>query len=195
MMGVNYKELKGILEKKANMAIGHLDELKCFVPEFREVLDSILYISETLNDLNFLDTECPHCKEQEKIEPKPQQPEQPQEPQYAGMKYESHLTDSNEPRFVLFYSKSCAPCGYLKPILEKYTKFYKIPIEMIDVDEEAGQDSARKHKVQAWPTLFAVIDGKVQTYKVGANMGDSEEKTISIIESEFATFLSRYRGE
>lgn len=192
-MGINYQELKGILEKKANMAISHLDELKCFVPEFKTVLDSVLYISETLNDLKFLDTECPHCKEQKEPKQPSQQPQQ-ETPEYAGMKYESHLTDSNEPRFVLFYSKSCSPCQYLKPILEKYTSDYKIPIEMIDVDEEAGLDSAKKHNIKAWPTLFAVVDGKIQNYKIGADMSNSEEKTISILKSEFATFLSRYRG-
>lgn len=168
-MGIEYNKLRDILEKKANMAIGHLEQLKCFVPEFREVLDSVLYISETLQDLNFLDTECPHCKDKEEApaeEPRRQAPGQ----DAIGKEFEIPGD-----RLVLFYSDSCEPCQKLKPVLEEVVVEEELNYQPVCVDTEEGLAMAKRYGVQGWPTFFIVKDGIITETNSGYDMSGTPE--------------------
>lgn len=191
-MAVNYSELREILERKANKAIGYLDELKCFVPEFREVLDSVLYISETLKDLNFLDTECTDCKKRKKIEK-----ELSDEPMRIKG-WEDIVKDFNyikldeapdQDRIVLFHSNSCVYCNYLKPILEMFAKLNNIHLEIIDIDTEQGNLQAEKYGIQSWPTVFAVKDNVIVNLIIGANPELSTQKTMDLLKGYILDFL------
>lgn len=165
-MAINYQELKGILEKKANMAISHLDELKCFVPEFKTVLDSVLYISETLNDLKFLDTECPHCKKEAEAPRNEQTP-----PGQNAVGREFLDADSPEPnRIVLFYSDNCEPCQYLKPVITEVAAEEGIYLQAISVDTPEGMALAEKYEVRGWPTFFIVNNRKITETNSGYDM-------------------------
>jgi thioredoxin 1 len=176
-MGINYQELKGILEKKANMAISHLDELKCFVPEFKTVLDSVLYISETLNDLKFLDTECPHCKKEAQEAPAtPEEPKQQTPPGQSsiGRAFEDGDNELNS-RLVLFYSDSCEPCQKLKPVIEQVAEEEGIYLQAVCVDQPEGIALAEKYEVRGWPTFFMVVNGIIKETNSGYDMDGTEE--------------------
>lgn len=165
-MGINYTELKDILEKKANMAIGHLEQLKCFVPEFKEVLDSILYISETLNNLKFLDTECPHCKGQK---------EEPQQNKMPGQDFIGKPFEYPGRRLVLFYSEGCEPCQKIKPLIEQIVVEQEIVYQPVCVDTDEGRMTAERYGVQGWPTFFVVEGGIIREINSGYEMNGTEE--------------------
>jgi thioredoxin 1 len=170
-MGINYIELRDILERKANKAIKHLDELKCFVPEFREVLDSVLYISETLQDLNFLDTECPDCKKV-KIEV-------PQMPVKDELVYVTNKPGNWNPnRLVLFFSETCEPCQYLKPIIEELGEELNIQVEYISMDTVTNEEHARTYRITGWPTLFILRNNRIVATQAGYDLqaGASQNK-------------------
>ena len=162
-MGINYTELREILERKANKAINHLDELKCFVPEFKTVLDSVLYISETLKDLMFLDTECPDCKKGDDEEVKSE----------AGPMalMDTKYNDGNlvSDKIVMFYSENCGPCRALKPVVEKFADDTNILLELNNIDTSDGQRLALKYNVKGWPFVFRVVKGTIIGIKFGAD--------------------------
>ena len=176
-MGVDYNQLKEILERKANKAINHLDELKCFVPEFKTVLDSVLYISETLKDLMFLDTECQDCKKKkenkgdEMFGDALHNKSLDQLAGLIGKTYEpldlDKIYDPN--RVVLFYSDHCQPCKILKPILEKVTNELNIQLEAISVDDENGLSHVEKYNIPAWPTVLVLKDNTIFHTSLGAD--------------------------
>ena len=180
-MAINYTELREILERKANKAINHLDELKCFVPEFRDVLDSVLYISETLKDLMFLDTECPDCKK-EKLEGKPVKTQRPDNPgdllqDLIGKPYNAYKNQTFDPdRVVLFYSEGCGPCQKLTPILERVTKDLHIQLEKVLVDDLSGEKHAMQYNIMGWPTVFYIKNNTVVEYATGADMSKTDEE-------------------
>lgn len=188
-MGINYTELRAILERKANKAINHLDELKCFVPEFRDVLDSVLYISETLKDLMFLDTECPDCKK-EKPRQEPPRQEPSAMPEYIGKPYKPYGKGKRaNNRLVMFYSNGCQPCQFLKPILETYVVQHKFDLELVLVDEDAGRSHATEHQVQGWPTVFVVKNNVIEHVMIGADVNASIEATKNRLEEELTPFF------
>lgn len=192
-MGINYNELREILERKANKAINHLDELKCFVPEFREVLDSVLYISETLKDLMFLDTECPDCKKEAKPNPTPtpnQPAGRPTKEDYIGKPYTSLMgEDRPSDRLVMFYSNTCKPCQFLKPILEEYVVEHKLSLDLVLVDEPEGREHAEKNNVQGWPLVFILKNNIVQHVLMGADINSPVEVTKNRLKEELTPFF------
>lgn len=177
-MGVNYTELREVLERKANKAIKHLDELKCFSSEFREVLDSITYISQTLQNLRFLDSECEDCKNKDVDKTAN---ENKIKLDIIGKDYYS-LEDKeyNKDRLVLFYSNHCAPCQKLKPILENVVQELNVELELILVDEPENEKHAKKYEVTGWPTVLFIKENKIQNYLIGADLSRSDEELHSL---------------
>lgn len=186
-MSIDYNKLREILERKANKAINHLDELKCFVPEFRDVLDSVLYISETLKDLMFLDTECPDCKKENELEkpkieknkPKVNKNNDPQKmvEDLLGKPYEAYQNQKLDPnRVVMFYSDTCAPCQRLKPIMEEVTKDLRLDLELVLVDELSGEKHALSYNIMGWPTVLYLRDNHIASISTGADLNKTDEE-------------------
>ena len=190
-MGINYTELRAILERKANKAINHLDELKCFVPEFREVLDSVLYISETLKDLMFLDTECPDCKKKEEKQLQVGAPKVKGVEDFVGKSYRSFGNlDRPINRLVMFYSDSCQPCKYLKPIVEEVAIENNISIEFVLVDTKEGHDHVEEHGIQGWPAVFVVKNDIIEHALLGANTQIKAEETKERLIGELVPYFN-----
>lgn len=185
-MAIDYNKLRGILERKANKAIGYLDELKCFVPEFREVLDSVLYISETLKDLTFLDTECPDCKKEEPQRPQPE----PRRESMAGKEYRSFLNSTPESDYVvLFYSDGCEPCQLMKPVVEEVVSELGVVLEKVSVDDDTGVAHAENYKVKGWPQIFVIKDNKIVYQIAGYNMQQPREEIKEDLTNAVKHFL------
>jgi thiol-disulfide isomerase/thioredoxin len=78
-------------------------------------------------------------------------------------------------KLVLFYSDSCKPCHHQKPLVEKTAKEYKIPLELISVDNEKGLNFANNFGVKGWPYLLFIVDDIVKEEIIGYDTNSPEE--------------------
>jgi putative thioredoxin len=69
------------------------------------------------------------------------------------------------PIVVDFFATWCGPCQMLKPMLEKLTAEYNIPLAKVDIDAEP--ELAQTYGVQGVPDVRVVLDGQVQEGFVG----------------------------
>ena len=183
-MKIDFKRLNDLLETKAGRAIDRLDGLKCYTDEFQKTLDSIVYMLEVSKDLEQYDTECPDCKHRN------EQPKQPEQPEYIGKPYKAFGKGKrSDNRIVMFYSNHCQPCQYLKPILETFVVQNKLELELVLVDEEAGQLHAQEHQVQGWPTVFVIKDNIIQHTMMGADINAPIEATKVRLTEELLPFF------
>jgi thiol-disulfide isomerase/thioredoxin len=79
-------------------------------------------------------------------------------------------------KIALFYSSTCEPCQHQKPLIEKISKEYKIPLELISVDVKEGFDFAQNFGVKGFPYTLFIIDDVVEGEIVGYNMGGGNEE-------------------
>lgn len=71
----------------------------------------------------------------------------------------------DRPVVVDFFATWCGPCQLLKPLLEKLTAEYGIPLAKVDID--ADPELAQTYGVQGVPDVRIVVDGQVQEGFVG----------------------------
>jgi thiol-disulfide isomerase/thioredoxin len=74
-------------------------------------------------------------------------------------------------KLALFYSPTCEPCTFQKPLVEKMSKKHKIPLELINVDSKEGQDHAKLFEIKGWPHLLFLEDEVVKEEMIGYNTG------------------------
>jgi thiol-disulfide isomerase/thioredoxin len=199
-MKIDFAKLNGILEAKANRAIDRLDGLKCYTPEFQETLDAILFMLDASKKLDTYDTECQDCKHNKKELENQSQDQQTEDlknqlnklkKEYIGKPYTPFGNEKqSDNRIVMFYSKECQPCVYLKPILETFAVEQKLELELVSVNDEAGQNHAKEHGVQGWPTVFAVINNVIQHAMFGADPDEPIETTKEQLKKELLPFFS-----
>lgn len=183
-MKLDFNRLNELLEAKAGRAIDRLDGLKCYTDEFQDTLDSIVYMLEVSKDLEQYDTECPDCKHRN------EQPQQPGQPEYIGKPYKAFGEGERaSDRIVMFYSNNCQPCVYLKPILETFVVANKLELELVLVDEEAGQQHAQDHQVQGWPTVFVIQNNIIQHTIMGADINAPVETTKGMLNEQLLPFF------
>lgn len=184
-MKIDFKRLNELLEAKASRAIDRLDGLKSYTDEFADTLDSIVYMLEVSKELEDYDTECPHCKKakNEMAEPNGQQ-------SLVGMPYHPFNGKQQNPnRVVLFYSDNCRPCQFLKPILTKLLEEKNIELELVLVDTPEGENHARDHHVENWPTIFILNNHTVVHTILGANLNAPVEVEFRRLEREIGMYL------
>jgi thiol-disulfide isomerase/thioredoxin len=70
-------------------------------------------------------------------------------------------------KIVLFYSSSCEPCKFQKPLVESVAKEYKIPLELIAVDNEEAFNFAKSFGVKGWPYVLFIADDIVKEQMIG----------------------------
>jgi len=79
---------------------------------------------------------------------------------------------------VDFWTEWCAPCRQLSPTLKALATAYEGKLRIAKVDGDANRDLAQTYKVQAFPTLLYVKDGKVRDQTVGNQSRASLEQRI-----------------
>jgi thiol-disulfide isomerase/thioredoxin len=89
----------------------------------------------------------------------------------------------------MFYSNNCQPCIYLKPILETFVVANKLELELVLIDEEAGQQHATDHQVQGWPTVFVVKDNVIQHVTMGADINAPAETTKGQLKEQLLPYF------
>jgi thiol-disulfide isomerase/thioredoxin len=186
-MKLDFKRLNTLLEAKASRAIDRLDGLKCYTDEFQDTLDAIVYMLEVSKELEQYDTECPDCKHRNE---QLQQPQHPQQPEYIGKPYKPFGKGKRaDHRIVMFYSNNCQPCQYLKPILEMFVVQNKLELELVLVDEKAGQQHAQEHQVQGWPTVFVIKNDVIEHVMIGADINAPTDTTKGRLTEELLPFF------
>jgi thiol-disulfide isomerase/thioredoxin len=78
-------------------------------------------------------------------------------------------------KIVLFYSSSCEPCKYQKPLVEKVAKEHKIPLELIAVDNEQAFNFAKDFGVKGWPYVLFIVGDIVKEEMIGYDTNATEE--------------------
>ena len=93
-------------------------------------------------------------------------------------------------KLALFYSPSCEPCKFQKPLVEKMSKKHKIPLEVINVDTIEGQQHAQLFGIKGWPHLLFIQDEIIKEEMIGYNTGLPVEEN----EKRFEDQLNRTFG-
>lgn len=78
-------------------------------------------------------------------------------------------------KIVLFYSPNCEPCKFQKPLIEKVSKEYKIPLELISVDNEEAFNFAKDFGVKGWPYVLFIANDLVVEQMIGYDTNATEE--------------------
>lgn len=92
----------------------------------------------------------------------------------AGL--ETLLGNRSLPVLVDFYSKTCAPCLLMHPILERLAGRRRGELLVVRVDVERHPALASSFKVQAVPTFVVLSRG----YEVARTAGASSESDFSL---------------
>ena len=84
-------------------------------------------------------------------------------------------------KIVLFYSESCEPCQFMKPIIEEISEKENILLERVCVDTSAGVKHGEKYNIVGWPTLFAVQNDYIVAELMGADPSSDKETEVKRI--------------
>lgn len=77
-------------------------------------------------------------------------------------------------KLVLFYSETCKPCQFQKPLVEKVAKEYKIALELICVDNDKAFNFAQQYGIKSWPTLLFIVNNIVSHELIGYDTNSNE---------------------
>jgi hypothetical protein len=65
----------------------------------------------------------------------------------------------------------------------------KLELELVLMDEEVGQQHAKDHQVQGWPTVFVIKDNVIQHTMMGADINAPAETTKTRLTEELLPFF------
>jgi len=71
-------------------------------------------------------------------------------------------------KLMKFEASRCAPCRYMVPIIDSVLKdslYSNVELVNVNVDDETGQEAARKFSVRSIPT-FILLDNKDQVVDI-----------------------------
>src|SRR5690606_740017 len=75
---------------------------------------------------------------------------------------------SKESPVVLdFWATWCQPCLMLKPLLEQLANEYQGRFVLVKAEQQSNWQALREFQVEAFPTVFGVVDGKPVDYFLG----------------------------
>lgn len=85
----------------------------------------------------------------------------------TGKNFQSDIVKNKTKTLVLFGSKTCRPCDFVKKRLQEALdkKEYDLNIEYVDVQKNTTL--ANKYNIKSVPTLLLFDSGKVAKSKVG----------------------------
>jgi thioredoxin 1 len=75
--------------------------------------------------------------------------------------FQTKVIQADKPALVDFYATWCGPCQQLAPVLAELEGRYGGKVAFFRIDVDRAPALARRHNVQAIPTLLLYQDGKV----------------------------------
>lgn len=78
-------------------------------------------------------------------------------------------------KIAMFFSKTCEPCTLQRPIVEKISKQYKVPVEYVSVDTQEGHEHAKLFNVKGWPHVLFIVDNIVKEEQIGYDLQRDKE--------------------
>ncbi len=93
-----------------------------------------------------------------------------------GGSLETVLSNGGLPVLIDFYSKTCAPCHMMHPILERLALRRRGELVVLRVDVEEHPEWASRFRIQAVPTFIVVRRG----YEVARTTGAMSESDFSL---------------
>lgn len=84
---------------------------------------------------------------------------------------------------IKFTATWCGPCKAIAPFVDEICQKYSVPLVVVDVDED--EETSRRFKVKAMPTLVFLSDGaEVEALRVvGASRPNIEAGVVALSES------------
>jgi thioredoxin 1 len=80
----------------------------------------------------------------------------------------AEVVSSDLPVLVEFYTDWCGPCKAIAPEVKKLATELDGTAKVIRINAEKDRESARAHRVRAYPTFIAFHHGKETARQVGA---------------------------
>jgi thiol-disulfide isomerase/thioredoxin len=79
-------------------------------------------------------------------------------------------------KIALFYLDGCEPCKFQKPLIEKITKEYKIPLEIIPAHTKEGREFSEGFGIKGFPYVLFISEDIVKEEMIGYNVNSPEEE-------------------
>ena len=74
--------------------------------------------------------------------------------------FKDAVLGADKPVLVDFWATWCGPCRQLGPSLEKHVLAAKGAVKLVKIDVDKNPRATQQFRVQAMPTVYAVIDGR-----------------------------------
>jgi thiol-disulfide isomerase/thioredoxin len=78
-------------------------------------------------------------------------------------------------KIALFYLDNCEPCQHQKPLIEKVSKEYKIPLEVIPGHTKEGREFSEGFGIKGFPYVLFISDDIVKEEMIGYDINSPEE--------------------
>jgi thioredoxin 1 len=102
--------------------------------------------------------------------------------EFTETSFESEVIQANVPVLVDFYSKTCAPCRALLPMLEQLSEEYEDEVKIGKVDVSMFPLLGAKYGVEILPTLIFFNQGNVVDRMIGVQPKSKIQNAIDEIE-------------
>lgn len=89
------------------------------------------------------------------------------------------IETSEQPVLIDFFAEWCGPCKSISPVLEQLDTAIGDKLQIIKVDIDKLEDSAKTHGVRAIPTLLLMNEGAEVARHLGAGTKSIIEKFVT----------------
>ena len=175
---MNLEKLYKILEEKLVEGIALLPKTTIGEPEYRAILDDLI---ETIGLVKNFDK----IGEDEDYEE-----DQPQVKEIqTGDPYMSLDGSQDDRKVVFFGSDSCSFCNLAKPVYLPALEQAGVPVEIVSLDEQEGNEFAQALGIQGIPAFLMIKNGKVTHKFAGYDTKFSDEVNAENLLKKVKRFL------
>ena len=176
---MNLEKLYKTLEEKVIEGIALLPKTTIGEPEYKALLEDIV---ETISLIKNFDTIGEIEEKQTQEEPKVKEIQ-------TGDNYMSLDGSPDDRKVVMFVSDGCSFCNLAKPVYLPLLEEAKVPVEIVSLDEQEGNEFAKALGIQGIPAFLMVKDSKVTHKFVGYDTKVSDEKNAENLLRNIKRFL------
>lgn len=179
-MSIDYDKLYKRLEEKVEEGIALLPRAVIGEDGYRQLLDDLV---ETISLVKNFDT----IGEEEKEELEPMQGNG--KTIQVGDPYMSLDGSSDDRKIVMFSSDGCTFCNLAKPVYLPALAQAGVPVEIVSLDEQEGNEFAQRLGIQGIPAFLMVKDGRVTNAFQGYDTKITDEQNKKNLLNAVERFL------